>query len=435
MKNLLRRISMILLGLAGMVIVVVFGLYILRPKAPMPAENLNHIGEMEAYFDQVVAAEHPPGLSVAVVKNGEIVYANGFGTVDESRNRVASQDTVYHWWSITKIVTAVAVMQLDEQGLLNIDDPVHDYLPYFNVTYKGEQQMGVSIRQLLNHTAGLSNATPEIFTWVHLEGGSPVNQSELVVEKFADYDELHFLPGEKTQYSNWGYVVLGALIEAVSGQTYEKYIVENILRPLNMQNTNFVYTESMALNEATGSQHVIDQYTIFFPLLKLNYLIKERAGARYWFHRVYNDQTPPSGLIGSVMDMALFMNAYLDGGGGILQPETIALMNSATESLPQPGDSVQGLGWRAHLTAAGRRYLTHSGGGPGFATILRVYPEENMGVAVMGNDSTIDRETLADVLANMEWMLGDDDTNTTLKRPLSIPPQTHAEVKDEGQDR
>ena len=304
---------------------------------------------------------------------------------------------------MTKIPTAVAVMQLHERGFLDIDDPISNYLPYFKVTYKGAEQANISIRQVLNHTAGLSNAMPELITWLHSEGDPPVNQTELVVDKFPEYDELIFLPGEKAQYSNWGYMVLGALIEAVSGQTYEEYVVDNILLPLGIQNTNFVYTESMAENEATGSQHLVDMYTPFFPILNLSFMIRERVGMRYWFNRVYNDQTPPSGLIGPVTDMALFMIAYLNDGESILQPEAISLMNNASEVLSRPGDSARGLGWQAQLTTDGRRYLTHSGGGPGFATILRVYPGENLGVVVMGNDSTIDRETLADVLADMEW--------------------------------
>jgi CubicO group peptidase (beta-lactamase class C family) len=108
-------------------------------------------------------------------------------------------------------------------------------------------------------------------------------------------------------------------------------------------------------------------------------------------------------LIGPVTDMARFMIAYLNGGESILQPETVSLLNDASEKLVRPGDSAQGLGWRARLTDGGRRYLTHSGGGPGFATILRIYPEEDLGVVVMGNDSTIDRAVLADVLADVEW--------------------------------
>ena len=387
----------------GALVIVILGLYTLKPKSPKPSGSLDNVGELEKYLKQVVAAQHPPGLSVAVVKDGELVYANGFGVADGPRNVKVTRDTVYHWWSMTKIPTAVAVMQLNERGLLDIDDPISNYLPFFKVAYKGTEQENISIRLVLNHSSGLPDAMPELVTWLHSEGDPPVNQTELVLDKFPEYDKLVFAPGEKTRYTNWGYMVLGALIEAVSGQTYEGYVIDNILQPLGMQNTNFIYTEAMAENEAIGSQHLVDMYTPFFPILKLNYIIRERAGLRYWFHRVYNDQTSPTGLIGPVTDIAQFMIAYLNEGDSILQSETISLMNNVSNLLSSPGDSVRGLGWQANLINDGRHYLTHSGGGPGFATILRVYPEENLGVVVMGNDSTIDRETLADVLANLDW--------------------------------
>jgi CubicO group peptidase (beta-lactamase class C family) len=101
--------------------------------------------------------------------------------------------------------------------------------------------------------------------------------------------------------------------------------------------------------------------------------------------------------------MSKFMSAYLNEGETILHPATVSIMNDSLGRLSTPGDSLRGLGWEAHLTTDGRRYLTHSGGGPGFATIFRVYPEENLGVVVMGNDSSIDRQILAEALANMDW--------------------------------
>lgn len=389
--------------LVGALIIVVLSLYLLKPKSPRPAGKLVNAEELENFLNQAVAAQHPPGLSVAVVKDGEVVYANGFGLADGPRNVHTTKDSVYHWWSMTKIPTAVAVMQLHERGMLDIDDPIGNYLPFFKVTYKGSENPNITIRQVLNHSSGLPDAMPELVTWLHSEGDSPVNQTELVIDKFSEYDQLVFAPGDKTRYSNWGYMVLGALIEAVAGQTYEQYVIENILSPLGMQNTNFVYTEAMAENEAIGSQHLVDLFTLFFPIYGLTYTIREREGLRYWFHRVYNDQTPPTGLIGPVTDMARFMIAYLNEGEPILQPSTISLMNDSLGQLSAPGDSVRGLGWEAHLTTDGRRYLTHSGGGPGFASIFRVYPEENLGVVVIGNDSSIDRQILADALANMDW--------------------------------
>ena len=389
--------------LVGALLILALGLYILKPKAPKPSASIDTIDKLDNYLERVAAAQHPPGLSVAVVKDSELVYADGFGVADGPKNVNATKDTVYHWWSMTKIPTAVAVMQLHERGLLDIDDPIRSYLPFFRVTYKGSEQPEMTIRQVLNHSSGLPDAMPELVTWLHLEGDPPLNQTELVVEKFPEYDELNFLPGEQTRYTNWGYMVLGALIEAVSDQTYEQYVIEHILQPLGMQNSNFVYTESMAEHEAIGSQHMVDIFTPFFPIYGLNYLIREREGLRFWLHRVYNDQTSPTGLIGPVTDMAKFMNAYLNEGGSILQPETISLMNDSLGRLSSPGDSLRGLGWEAHLTSDGRRYLTHGGGGPGFASIFRVYPEENLGIVVIGNDSSIDRQSLADAVADVEW--------------------------------
>lgn len=402
MKWLLRKMGITVGILGGILVGIGAVLYIIMPKSPKPPAKLANVGELETYLERVVAAERPPGLSVAVVKNGEIVYANGFGVANAQGDVAVTEETVYHWWSMTKVITAVSIMQLHEQGYLNIDHPISTYLPYFSVTHHDEDAT-VTIRQILNHSAGMSNATPEIFTWVHLEGDPPVNQSDFVASKFADYDELRFAPGTKTDYSNWGYTVLGALIEAVAGQTYESYVVDNILQPLAMHNSHFVYTETMAAHEATGSQHLVDLYTPFFPLLNLTYIIEERVGMRFWFHRVYNDQTAPSGLIGSAADVGRFMTAYLSADSRLLQPESFATMNEAITQVQHPSKPVRGLGWEAHVTENGRFYLTHSGGGPGFATIMRVYPDEQLGIVVMGNDSTMDRDGLADVLANMEW--------------------------------
>ena len=358
--------------------------------------------QLETFIFAKMAQTKLPGVSAAIVQGEEIVWARGFGLRDLAHGLAATPQTLYSIGSLTKSFTAVSIMQLHEQGYLNIDHPISDYLPTFNVTYQDDSAT-VTVRQLLNHSAGMSNATPEIFTWVHLEGDPPVNQSDFVASKFADYDELRFAPGTKTEYSNWGYTVLGALVESVAEQTYESYVVENILQPLEMHNGHFVYTDAMAANEAIGSQHLADLYTPFFPLLNLTYIIEERVGLRFWFHRVYNDQTAPSGLIGSAADVGRFMNAYLGADNRLLQAESFAAMNEAIAQVQHPSKPVRGLGWEAHVTENGRFYLTHSGGGPGFATIMRVYPNERLGIVVMGNDSTMDREGLANVLAAMDW--------------------------------
>ena len=137
MKRFIGSVGKIVGIVAGLIVGIGLGLFVLRPKAPQPPENLKTVNDVEAYFEQVVAAEHPPGLSVAVIKDEQIVYAKGFGLADGPSNTKASQDTVYHWWSMTKIPTAIAVMQLQERGQLDIDDPIRDYLPYIHLSYEG----------------------------------------------------------------------------------------------------------------------------------------------------------------------------------------------------------------------------------------------------------------------------------------------------------
>ena len=156
--------------LVGVLVVIGSGLYILMPKTPKPPENIKWCQTIGRLFRTGSRSRTPPGSLRRSGQGWQVVYANGFGIADGPRNVSATKDTVYHWWSMTKIPTAVAVMQLHERGLLDIDDPIRNYLPYFKVTYKGAEQTNISIRQVLNHTAGLSNAMPELVTWLHSEG-------------------------------------------------------------------------------------------------------------------------------------------------------------------------------------------------------------------------------------------------------------------------
>ena len=131
-----------------------------------------------------------------------------------------------------------------------IDDPIRDYVAFLRVTYKRPTPRS-NYPAGSSSQAGLPNAMPELVTWLHSGGDPPANQTALVASKFPDYDELRFLPGSETQYSSFGYMVLGALIKKVSGQTYEEYVLDHILLPLGMENTNFVYTEPMAAYKAS----------------------------------------------------------------------------------------------------------------------------------------------------------------------------------------
>ena len=393
MKNMLITLLVITMLLS-------LGIYAFAPHAPATPKQVANRTELEAYLNRLVASGTPPGVSAVVVKNGEIVYNRAFGFADGPHKVKSSPDTVYHWWSMTKIPTAIAIMQLQEQGKLSLDDTVASHLPWLKVKYPSADSTPITIRHLVQHSSGLPDTVPAMIGWVHYSD-TPFNQTQVVKTYQDDFNMLNFEPGTQAEYSNFNYMVLGAVIEAVSGQSYESYIDANILQPLGMSHTGFSYSQKMAGHAAAGTLPVVHQYTPLLPtLLDTNTLVRERSGKLLWFNRFYIEATPSTGLIGSAPDVARFMMMYLKRGtlegATILQPESIAAL---TDTAPIDG---RGLGW-AVGESNGERYLEHMGGGAGFATTMRIYPDSDMGIAILANGTDLDRAGLADLLRSINY--------------------------------
>lgn len=398
----------IALGSGAALLLVTGVFFLLRPRTPQPPESPQSLDEVEQYLETLVDYGTPPGISVVVVKQGEVVYSEGFGLADGPTAIPASPETVYHWYSMTKIATAIAIFQLQEQGLLTLDDPVTDHLDFFDVIYPSEGSQPVTVRHLLNHSSGLPDAVPAIIGWIHHADEPPLNQTALIREKLPDYAALRFEPGTQTAYSNVGYMLLGAIIEARSGQSYEDYIRDHILQPLAMTHTDFIHSEAMLAEAAVGSHPTLDIQALLLPFLLPDYrdYVRERGEGRMWFNRFYNDQTPPTGLIGPAPEAARLLLAYLNGGEldgeRILSAESVAAMTTASHIAGSDAGLLQGLGWVVS-EQGGRLALGHDGGGPGFGAAMRLYPEEGLGIVIMSNDTTIDRKAILDLFARLEW--------------------------------
>jgi CubicO group peptidase (beta-lactamase class C family) len=312
----------------------------------------------------------------------------------------------------------MAILQLYERGQLQLDDPVEEYLPWFRVQSPAQPAQAnaqkamskITLRQLLNHSSGLPDTTPAMIGWVHYEDVTR-SQTELLEHHLPSFNTLRFEPGSKAIYSNLNYMVLGAVIEAVSGRSYEEYITEEILKPLQMVQSGFVYTKAMAEDEAAGTLPIVHFYTVLLPfLLDTSALIREQLDGIFWMHRLYIDVTPPTGLIGPASDMARLMLAYLNGGElegvRILSPQSIELMTHSDHVLGE-GPNISsytngqhGLGW--YIIPEGERMrLQHHGGGPGFATTMRLYPEQGLGIVILANSTDLDRDGLADRLTEL----------------------------------
>ncbi|NOU59643.1 serine hydrolase domain-containing protein [Marinifilum caeruleilacunae] len=384
------------------VILVVFVLtaiivaYVGNSKLPQPPESVQMVTELDSYLEGLVNSGSPPGLSIVIVKHDSIVYSKGFGWADAPRNIKATPETVYHWWSITKIPTAMAILQLQEQGKLQLEDPVSKYLPFFEVNYPSDNSNIITILHLLNHSSGIPDASGlKLAKWIHHDTDPALDQTALIEELFPDYATLEFEPGENTAYTNIGYMVLGAIIEKVSGQNYRDYIRKNILEPLEMTQTDFVYTNNMQTVEAAGSH---PSFSFMAPLLRImmGSFIRESSNNSLWLERVYTNQEPPSALIGSTLDASRFMRAYLNkgilDGNRILSEASIELMtnDSHVANANDEGSFFfrRGIGWHV-FKEKDELKLEHTGGGPGFFTIMQIYPSQDLGLVMFCNDLSL----------------------------------------------
>jgi CubicO group peptidase (beta-lactamase class C family) len=396
--------------LSYIALIIVVALFGSCASVPKPPEKVESISEFENYVNKVVESGTPPGMSLAVVKNDSIIYSKGFGWADEPRKIHATPNTVYHWWSCTKIATAIAILQLQEKGKLSLNDPIVRYLPFFEVKHTSDSSREVTILNLLNHTSGLPDPSALTFIrWIHHDKEPPVNQTDFIKKVLPDYSELKFEPGDHAEYSNIGYMVLGAVIERVTGITYEDYIRQNILRPLGMNHTDFLYLKSMEPDEAAGAHPIFSLMTPLLPFVGGSF-IRELNGNHFWMERVYTDQTPPSGLIGSVTDAAKLVAAYLNGGvlngQRILSQESISTMTYEGQIKAKNEDSLnyhrQGICWQIY-GKSGRWVATHDGGGPGFSTKIQLYPDEKLGIVLFTNDATCEAWKIVNLAGTLKW--------------------------------
>ncbi|HTP01735.1 MAG TPA: serine hydrolase domain-containing protein [Anaerolineales bacterium] len=385
------------LGLLVIICLLAFAFAPHPPKTPARAANA---GELESDLERLVASRNPPGISVVVVKDGKIIYDRAFGYADRPRKIKAAPDTVYHWWSMTKIPTAIAILQLRDQGKLNLDDPVTKYLPWFQAVYPSTEQPAITVRRLLQHSSGIPDTMPSMIGWIHYDDQGR-DQTEVARQYLSKFNKLKFEPGGRAVYSNYNYMLLGAIIESVGGDSYERYMTERVLKPLDMTSTAFVYSAEMTAHAAAGSLPLVHFYTPLLPfLLNTRALIREREANLLWFNKLYIDATPSTGLIGPARDVARLMAAYLQGG--TLDGETILSRASVSELTKTPAIEGHGLGWFV-LDQGARIYLEHAGGGPGFATNMRIYPDEGLGIALMANGTDLDRSGISDLIASMDW--------------------------------
>jgi CubicO group peptidase (beta-lactamase class C family) len=340
---------------------------------PLAGGGLRSPEELEAFVDGFVGGEleayNVAGLTVSVVKDGQLFFAKGYGFSDVDRRvPVDAERTLFRPGSVSKLFTWTAVMQLVEQGMLDLDTDVNNYLPQFQIPATYEDP--ITLRHALTHTAGLEDGGIG-----YLMARSPEEIVPLA-RSLADHIPARVRPvggrseGLTSSYSNWATSLAGLIVANVSGMPFEEYVEANILRPLGMNSSTFKEPLPKELEER----------------MSVGYTFEAGAFKPHGYEFVANFG-PAGSLAATATDMARFMIAHLQEGASgdarILEPETARAMYTRAFS-PHPAVNGSALGfYETYMN--GRRILGHGGDTNYFHTELGLLQDEGLGVFVSVN--------------------------------------------------
>ena len=315
---------------------------------------------VDEFIGAQVRSQRIPGLSVAVVKDGEIIKAQGYGLADRELQLRATAETIFRIASVSKQFIATGIMLLYQDGLLGLDDPIGSYL---DDAPRGWQK--ITIRHLLTHTSGLVREPP---------GFDPFeSRSDREVIRSAYDLPLRFQPGEKWEYSNVGYFLLGEIIRTVSGRPWTEYLQDRVFGPTGMHATHPTNTTASLPNRAAG-------YTDNDKVLR----VEEWTALR-----------PSGAFLSTVLDMAKWDAVlYTDR---ILHDSTRRQMWTAV-TLNDGRTHPYGFGWELG-TVRGRRLVHHGGGGPGIATTFARFVDDGLTVILLINLDDVDVDTILNGVA------------------------------------
>ena len=336
---------------------------------------------MREYFEHAIARSRTPGLEyVAVDPAGPLIsYAGGWADI----GRRVSLDTTTSMmaYSMSKTITAAAVLQLAEAGRLGLDDPIDRHvegLPYGS---------GVTVRRLLSHTAGVPSPIP--LRWVHLpEMHDSFDERAALTAVLRGNPRLKSAPGSRYAYSNLGYWLLGPLVERASGEAFTAFVERSVLAPLGITGRDLGYVITEPAHHASG---YLEKYSLI-NLVK-GFLIDRAYVDRYegrWLriHTHYLNGPAFGGLVGTAAGFGRFLQDQLQPRSVLMSAETQRLFyqeQQTTSGRPVP----MTLGW--HIgNLNGVRYYFKEGGGGGFHSMMRVYRDQGVASAIVANATRFD---------------------------------------------
>lgn len=314
------------------------------------------------WMPQKIQYDDIPGISIGIIHKGKVLYQKGFGYADIKNKKKINTESLFRVASMSKMFTAVALLQLQEQGKLKLDDPVSMHLLWF----KGKNKIGdlrkVTIQHILSHTSGLFRDGSKSYWHTH---SFPKKLKGTISSR-----SIVFKHSEQFKYSNHAYAILGEVIKKVSGLSYEEYVAKNIIETLDMKST-YPDLEPKAL------KHLARGYGRVIP---------GKKGREIFPYTPTYAYAPATGFISNVSDLAKFLGSLTFQS---LAPRILSEKSKRTlfKLQRKTGDGkAYGLGFAiSTITSKRRRLLGHGGGFAGYITQALFNPKDGLGVIVLTN--------------------------------------------------
>jgi CubicO group peptidase (beta-lactamase class C family) len=307
---------------------------------------------VDAFIGSEMTRQHIPGVALAVMKDGKVVKAKGYGLANVETNTPVTTETVFKIGSISKPIIAMGIMLLVEDGKISLDDEVSRYLEATPETWKE-----ITIRHLLSHTSGLVREAPGF------DGAKPQPDADVI--KTAYPLPLNSTPGEKYEYSNVGYFSLAEIIRKVSSRPWSEFLAERIFKPLGMNSTRTTTVDEIIPHRADAYSFHNDKLT----------------------NAEITSAVRPSGAFLSTLSDLMRLEAALNGKD-FLKPETRKAMWTPFR-LDDGKNSIYGLGWRTE-EINGIRRIGHGGNLNGFKSFYGRFVDERLTIIVLTNLDQVD---------------------------------------------
>jgi len=356
---------------------------------PLPGQSAQaRVDKLFAEWDK----SDSPGCSLAISRNGTVVYERGYGMANLELGVPITPASVFHVASISKQFTAMSILLLAERGKLSLDDEARQY-----ITELPDYGGPLTIRHLLTHTSGLRDAFLLQGLAAPREGDA--DATDALVKILARQRALNFKPGAEFQYNNGGYALLAAIVERVTGQSLRHFAESNIFRPLGMTNTHFHDDPTMIVPNRASGYH------------------RDANGWHEPVHPYLNRIVGNTGLFTTARDLLLWEKNFTDVRVGA--PALIAKMQTPVVPSGWPDGSSYGFGLEIGRYR-GLRMIGHGGGDPGYGACDMRFPDQGLAVAVLGNMDGLNAAALIHSVADI--YLADAFGTPSTDAATSTPP-------------